>query len=204
MARGLGKQRLIARFLRLHAETSSSLVLCLNMASQQDNQLLVKALLVEGMDTAQLPRIITNELGATQREALYKQGGVYLVTSRILIVDMLSGKIDVSKIRGVVVNHAHRVTETSTEAFIVRIYRQKNRHGFLKAFSDEPEPLLQGFAKVSWGFSEGRTYSTDTNTTSSHLGLPVSHDARWRKSSSSCTFGECTCGPAITWPSRIT
>jgi DNA excision repair protein ERCC-4 len=48
---------------------------------------------------------------------------VYLVTSRILIVDILSGKLLPSQISGMLVNQADRVTEASTEAFIVRKYR---------------------------------------------------------------------------------
>lgn len=149
MARGLGKQRLIARFLRMHAETApGACLLCLNMSTSGDNQLLTRALLAEGMAREQLPRVITNDIVSAQRQALYKQGGVFLVTSRILIVDLLANKVDVARLRGMVVNHAERVTDTSTEAFIIRIYRQRNRTGFLKAFSDEPEQLLQGFGRL--------------------------------------------------------
>lgn len=38
---------------------------------------------------------------------------------------------------------------TSIEAFIIRIYRQANKAGFLKAFSDNPEPFIGGFAALS-------------------------------------------------------
>lgn len=42
-----------------------------------------------------------------------------------------------------------RVVATSLEAFIVRIYRQANKRGFLKAFSDSPEPFTTGFAPLA-------------------------------------------------------
>uniref|UniRef100_A0A093V9E8 DNA repair protein rad16 n=2 Tax=Talaromyces marneffei PM1 TaxID=1077442 RepID=A0A093V9E8_TALMA len=42
-----------------------------------------------------------------------------------------------------------RVVATALEAFIVRVYRQFNRNGFLKAFSDSPEPFTTGFAPLS-------------------------------------------------------
>lgn len=42
-----------------------------------------------------------------------------------------------------------RIVATSTEAFIIRIYRQANRSGFLKAFSDSPEPFTTGFAPLA-------------------------------------------------------
>jgi hypothetical protein len=51
------------------------------------------------------------------------QGGCFMVTSRILVLDLLNEKINAGKITGVIVNQAHRVTDTSTEAFIIRLYR---------------------------------------------------------------------------------
>ena len=36
------------------------------------------------------------------------------------------------------------MTPTSLEAFIVRLYREKNKDGFLKAFSDQPEQITHG------------------------------------------------------------
>ena len=38
---------------------------------------------------------------------------------------------------------------TSIEAFIIRVYRQSNKSGFLKAFSDSPEPFTTGFAPLA-------------------------------------------------------
>lgn len=38
---------------------------------------------------------------------------------------------------------------TSLEAFVVRVYRQSNKRGFLKAFSDSPEPFTTGFAPLA-------------------------------------------------------
>lgn len=41
-----------------------------------------------------------------RREKTYKAGGCLSVTSRILIVDLLNKKMDVSKITGLVILHA--------------------------------------------------------------------------------------------------
>ena len=41
-----------------------------------------------------------------------------------------------------------RVTPTSAEAFIVRLYREKNKNGFLKAFSDQPEHITSGMSPL--------------------------------------------------------
>jgi len=42
-----------------------------------------------------------------------------------------------------------RIIATSIEAFIIRIYRQMNKAGFLKAFSDDPLPFTTGFAPLA-------------------------------------------------------
>lgn len=41
-----------------------------------------------------------------------------------------------------------RVTETSSEAFILRIFRKANKTGFVKAFSSNPEAFSRGFRKI--------------------------------------------------------
>lgn len=84
-----------------------------------------------------------------QRERMYKRGGLFSVTSRILIVDFLTNIVDPSMVSGIIVLKAERVSATSMEAFILRIYRQKNKGGFVKAFSDQPEPFATGFAPLA-------------------------------------------------------
>ena len=48
--------------------------------------------------------------------------------------------------------HAEKVNDASTEAFILRIFRGQKYHfgnrGFVKAFSDDASALVRGFAKV--------------------------------------------------------
>ena len=83
------------------------------------------------------------------REKMYTQGGIFSITSQILVVDMLTGLLDPETITGMIVLHADRVVATSLEAFILRIYRQKNKVGFLKAFSDNPDPFTTGFSPLA-------------------------------------------------------
>ena len=70
------------------------------------------------------------------------------VTTRILVVDLLSGRLSGRAVSGCIVLNAHRVTETSGEGFAVRLFRAANRNGFVRAFSDQPVSFL-GFSKVS-------------------------------------------------------
>jgi DNA excision repair protein ERCC-4 len=83
------------------------------------------------------------------REKMYSRGGIFSVTSRILVVDLLTNLLNPETITGVIVLHSEKVVATSLEAFILRIYRQKNKVGFLKAFSDNPEPFTTGFAPLA-------------------------------------------------------
>jgi DNA excision repair protein ERCC-4 len=91
----------------------------------------------------------TDVMSVGTREKMYAQGGIFSITSRILVVDLLTSLLDPETITGLVVLHADRVVATSLEAFIIRIYRQRNKVGFLKAFSDNPEPFTTGFAPLS-------------------------------------------------------
>jgi DNA excision repair protein ERCC-4 len=80
---------------------------------------------------------------------LYAAGGMFSITSRILVVDLLTFPNLAEAITGIVVLHAENVIATSTNAFILRIFRQKNRNGFIKAFSDVPEPFTTGFSPLA-------------------------------------------------------
>jgi len=96
-----------------------------------------------------LTSINTDTMGVGTREKMYSQGGIFSITSRILVVDLLSKLLDPATVTGLVVLHAERIVATSIEAFIIRIYRQMNKAGFFKAFSDNPEPFTTGFAPLA-------------------------------------------------------
>lgn len=62
---------------------------------------------------------------------MYLSGGIHFVTTRILVVDMLKKRIPIEKITGVIVLRAHQVVESCQEAFVLRLFRQNNKVGFL-------------------------------------------------------------------------
>lgn len=149
------------------------LVFVLNLRDDE-RRVLLSTLTSWGTPSDELPMIITNEAGqASERSALYARGGTFVVTSRILIVDLLQGTARSRDIDGMLVAHAERVMgEKSTEAFILRIFRSQRYlasvsgaattvgndpsssssvggSGFIKAFSDDASTLVSGsFAKV--------------------------------------------------------
>ena len=61
---------------------------------------------------------------------------------------MLSKRIAGKEIAGIILMNAHRVTDASQDGFAVRLFRETNRTGFVRAFSDQPNSFASGFAKV--------------------------------------------------------
>lgn len=74
-------------------------------------------------------QVINNDITPTERRDMYREGGCYFITSRILIVDLLDNTLDPSICHGLLVFDAHKISETSIESFIIRVYRENNRTG---------------------------------------------------------------------------
>ncbi|WFD42905.1 DNA repair protein RAD16 [Malassezia psittaci] len=141
LAPGLGLRRVVATLLRAYY-SPENLVVVVN-ASPRDVTAMNRDLMTLGLRHNTI-KILHHEMPSRQRAEAYMDGGIMSVTSRILIVDMLSKRIPTAKITGIVVLHAERVTAKSIEAFILRIYREQNQDGFLKAFSSNAESLSTG------------------------------------------------------------
>ncbi|XP_017064567.1 DNA repair endonuclease XPF isoform X2 [Drosophila eugracilis] len=85
---------------------------------------------------------------ATERERVYLEGGLQFISTRILVVDLLKQRIPIELISGIIVLRAHTIIESCQEAFALRLYRQKNKTGFIKAFSSSPEAFTIGYSHV--------------------------------------------------------
>ncbi|KAL4747452.1 hypothetical protein BDW72DRAFT_15567 [Aspergillus terricola var. indicus] len=153
LARGLGLLRLITNLLHFYDAAGNNLVLLVG-ANDRENEWIGEAL-AEHYAVSKTPLarglkvINTDRATVPMREKIYAEGGILSVTSRILVVDLLSKLLDPGRVTGLVVLHADKIVATSTEAFIIRIYRNANKSGFLKAFSDSPEPFTTGFAPLA-------------------------------------------------------
>ncbi|KAI3397334.1 hypothetical protein diail_10992 [Diaporthe ilicicola] len=149
LARGLGLMRLLTNLLHSYDAAGNNLIVVVN-AEDRENNWIGEALAEHAaISMAPLARgltvVNTDYTNVGTREKMYASGGIFSITSRILVVDMLTNLLNVEKITGMVVLHADRIVATSLEAFILRIYRQKNKVGFLKAFADNPDPFTTGF-----------------------------------------------------------
>lgn len=146
VGKGLGLERLVMTLIKIHAQPSN-LVLLIH-ASAEECQRYKEESRELGVPLAASLKTVNNETLASERAALYQAGGVLAVTSRILVVDMLNDVLPVQSITGFIVLNAHRISEGSSESFILRLFRQRNKTGFIKALSDMPETLSQGFARL--------------------------------------------------------
>ncbi|KAI0125230.1 MUS38-like protein [Xylariales sp. AK1849] len=153
VARGLGLMRLITNLLHSYDAAGNNLIVVVG-AEERENAWMGEAL-AEHAAISMSPKsrgltvVNTDFTSVGARERMYAQGGIYSITSRILVVDLLTTLLNPETITGVIVLHAEKIVATSLEAFILRIYRQKNKVGFLKAFSDNPDPFTMGFSPLS-------------------------------------------------------
>ncbi|ROT34765.1 DNA repair protein rad16 [Sodiomyces alkalinus F11] len=153
LARGLGLMRLVTNLLHSYDAAGNNLIIIVG-AEDRENAWIGEAL-AEHAAISMSPKargltvVNTDFTSVGAREKMYARGGIFSITSRILIVDLLTSLLNPETITGIMVLHADRVSTTSLEAFILRIYRQKNKIGFLKAFSDNPDPFSTGFAPLA-------------------------------------------------------
>jgi len=143
LGRGLGDRRVVSRLLAHWCETPSALVLVLNPPDNLD--WINAGLLDSGVDEAALPLRITMEKD-DDRAALYHRGGVFAVTARVLLTDLLRSRLP--RLDGVVVYGAHSVDADKTEAFCLRLVRRHFPGAFVCALSDRPERFFGGFSKL--------------------------------------------------------
>ncbi|XP_041818875.1 DNA repair endonuclease XPF [Chelmon rostratus] len=144
VAEGMGIDRILLQFMRVYSE-QGSLVLLLNTTTPEQ-EYFTEQLRMEGV--AHLPRTVTSDVQSTERYNVYTEGGVLFVTSRILVVDFLTDRIPAHLISGILVYRAHKIIESCQEAFILRLFRQKNKTGFIKAFTDKATAFSSGFCQV--------------------------------------------------------
>lgn len=90
--------------------------------------------------------VINSEMNLNKRKEFYCKGGICIITSRILLTDLLSERLDVSNVDGMIVFNAESLNVRNwNDAFILQLYKSKNPNGFVKGISQRPEVLNQGY-----------------------------------------------------------
>lgn len=165
MAEGLGIERLFLNFIKLYCDPSH-LVMIINTNEAEEKYYLNK---LKEDNVEHLPTKITNEThSVAERQTAYMKGGCFFITSRILVVDLLTDRVPIDLINGIIVAKAHNIVDNCQETFILRLFRQKNKvfniitickskffkaflflkKGFIKAFSDDPVYFVKNMCKV--------------------------------------------------------
>lgn len=121
--RGLGLDSVIVNLLKVYCDPGN-LVFVLG-AEDQYQEWLVERLIAGGANP--LPRIVTSEVGGSEREKSYLEGGLWFVPSTILIVDLIKKRVPVDLITGFVVCKAHNILKNHRDSFVIRLYRQGNK-----------------------------------------------------------------------------
>lgn len=85
---------------------------------------------------------------SNEREKTYLSGGIHFVSTQVLVLDILKNRMPTELITGIFVLRAHQIIESSQEAFALRLYRQKNKTGFVKAFTCSAEAFTFGYGHV--------------------------------------------------------
>ncbi|XP_067003038.2 DNA repair endonuclease XPF isoform X2 [Anabrus simplex] len=141
---GLSVETVFLNLVKVYSDPGN-LVLVLGTRGKEEEYFLSR-LLDEGVKP--LPKVITTEYSSAEREIVYLEGGVLFVSPRILVVDLLKNRVPIANITGFLVYRAHGILESCQEAFAIRLFRQKNKTGFVKAFSSSPQSFTRGFAQV--------------------------------------------------------
>lgn len=108
MAKGLGLRSIVGAFLQIYSQPQN-LVLLINTNAEEEAAL--REDLLRSTDIGQggvYFRSITSEQGTAERGDLYRHGGVLAITSVILVMDLLTGRIPLHLVTGVLVVNAHR------------------------------------------------------------------------------------------------
>ncbi|KAK9499241.1 hypothetical protein O3M35_002314 [Rhynocoris fuscipes] len=143
-AKGLSYDTVILNLIKVFCDPGD-LVLVLG-ATVEEEQFFISEL--EALKITHLPKVISSESAANEREAIYLSGGVLFISSRILVVDLLKNRVPIPNITGFIVLRAHRILESCQDAFALRLFRQKNHTGFVNAFSHSPQAFTAGMMKL--------------------------------------------------------
>eukprot|EP00803_Ostreobium_quekettii_P007976 evm.model.scf_384EXC.7 EVM.evm.TU.scf_384EXC.7 scf_384EXC:87735-88274(+) len=142
LASGLGWHKILAAFLTAHARTSRSTSgppgALIVIGATDCQRSLLRDELRRHDPAGKAPIDVTANVPAAERLEHYGDGRVCFVTTRILVVDLLSGRLAPRGVAGMAVLNAHRVRDTSGEGFAVRLLRAGGGEGFVRGFSDRP------------------------------------------------------------------
>lgn len=155
-SRGLSHDRILASLVQIYSNSCHLLLVIGTDTVEEDSIVhhLTESLPKAGSSVQDedqdgehfvMPRKVTAEtVSVANRRDYYLQGGVIFVTSRILVVDMLTKRLPFESVSGILVVNAHRVVKDCTMSFILRLFRMENRQAFISAISQNASSFTRG------------------------------------------------------------
>uniref|UniRef100_A0A0K8UYR4 DNA repair endonuclease XPF n=1 Tax=Bactrocera latifrons TaxID=174628 RepID=A0A0K8UYR4_BACLA len=137
-AKGLNYTRVVTNILKVYSDPGN-LVIVINFSDWEEKYYKAK------LEHKYVHEVATT---ATERERVYLEGGIQFISTRILVVDILKNRIPIELITGMVVLRAHTIVESCQEAFALRLFRMRNKTGFIKAFSSSAEAFTIGYGHI--------------------------------------------------------
>lgn len=157
ISKGIGSDRLVANLVKTYS-TSCHLVLVIGAEIEEEDYIITQVndgTLIERKDDlgddpdfVKAKRITSESVAAGNRRDMYLSGGVIFITTRILVVDMLTERLPFESVSGIIVMNAHRVIKDCHLSFILRLFRMNNKTGFITAVSQNAPGFLGSFAQL--------------------------------------------------------
>ena len=96
-AKGLGVERVFQSLIRIYSDPGN-LVLVLGTNDNEEEYF------IKNLNNLKIPpKKITAEISVSERQKLYPKGGVLFMTTRILVVDMLTDRLPVHLVTGILI-----------------------------------------------------------------------------------------------------
>ena len=155
-SKGIANDRLLANLVRTFS-SACHLVLVIGAEQEEEDSVIAQVTNDTAVDQNQNdvdenfvpPKRIAFESGqAAGRRDIYLSGGVIFITTRILVVDMLTKRLPFESVSGIIVVNAHRVLKDCHLSFILRLFRMHNKSGFITALSQNAQGFIGSFAKL--------------------------------------------------------
>ena len=151
-ASGSGATRVVASAAEdserasLPGGSSAGLLLCIGETESDRHAVKCEFVRLFGASSAasavRFPVEVTADYTGEHRAVMYSRSSASMfVTTRILVVDLLTGRLKPSQVRRVVVMNAHRLQDVSPEAFAVRLIREGNASTHICGLSATPRSL---------------------------------------------------------------
>ncbi|KAH3674558.1 hypothetical protein WICPIJ_009516 [Wickerhamomyces pijperi] len=143
MGQGMGMLDILANFIlcvttstdESQKKKNKSITFILGLTDTQSTTLRTH---LSDLDSAPYHIINSESSTLSKRRQLYTgEGGTFIITPRILIVDMLSQTVPLDMISNIVVYNVERFNDMSVEWFILDLFRRGNQHGAVWGFGED-------------------------------------------------------------------